>query len=350
MRVVIRADASPKMGSGHIMRCLALAGALRKRGALVSFVCSSLPDNLKNLIGEHDFYVAEIQGELLDSAAGRTKDAERTVAAIDGEQVDWIIVDHYELNSEWELTAQNHCRHIAVIDDLANRQHYCDLLVDSNMIDEQATRYRGRVPAHCTMLLGPKFLLLREEFQDGESFLRMRDQVQNTLVMFGGYDVLDLTSRVVEMLRRVSPDPGEVHVVVGRHNPWRERVMELCCTAGYEMHTQTDSIADLMRNADIAISACGLSAYELIALGVPSLLIAVTPIQEQVACTLSASRMADVLSLGATLDYLQFAAAWEQLASSRVSRSLMSEAAKGLIDGRGAARVAATMSDLNARG
>ena len=176
MNVVIRTDASLAIGAGHVMRCLSLADGLRSTGASVHFVCRLHDGHLCKLIQRRGYGVHSLakpspsikmdasSNYLSWLGANCRKDAAETIAVIDsfGSRPDWLIVDHYALSSDWEKCVRASVRRVMVIDDLADRKHDCDLLLDQNLYDDPDTRYAGIVPEHCQLLIGPRFALLRD--------------------------------------------------------------------------------------------------------------------------------------------------------------------------------------------
>src|SRR5687767_1401439 len=195
MKVAFRTDASREIGSGHVMRCLALAAELRSRGAEITFVCRALPEHYASLIAQ----------------AGHSLVEHDAVAA------DWLVVDHYGLDARWEREQRAHARKILAVDDLADRPHDCDVLVDQNLARNAQERYAGRVPAGCELLLGPRFALLRPEFaqiREGWHEPREARGAPRVIIMFGGADPEDLTSRCVEVLAKIG-FAGPLDVVAG---------------------------------------------------------------------------------------------------------------------------------------
>ena len=201
MRVVFRVDASTKMGSGHVMRCLTLAEELEKNGSDVSFISRAHEGNLNYLIFKREFQVHELQNSIFSESSIKSikadnyyvwlgvtedKDAQETIKAIGIDKPDWLIVDHYALSEKWEKTVRPYVKNIMVIDDLANRSHDCDLLLDQNWFENMGNRYEGLVPAGCTKLLGPEYALLRPEFSEARKSLKQRNgKVDKIFVFFG---------------------------------------------------------------------------------------------------------------------------------------------------------------------
>lgn len=173
MRVVFRVDASNRMGTGHFMRCHALAEVLRQRGADVRFVCRAHPGHMIEALTREAFPVTVLpaptessaEGEDCVAARGVTQaiDATESIVALHGEKPDWLIADHYGLDADWEQELRPHVGNLLVIDDLANRTHVCDVLLDQNCSTDAETRYQGLVPASCRRLLGSRYSLARPE-------------------------------------------------------------------------------------------------------------------------------------------------------------------------------------------
>ena len=159
MRVVFRADASLEIGTGHLMRCMTLADELCRRGATATFLCREQPGHLIELTRSRGFETEAIAHE--DASPSH-------VAQL---HPDWVVVDHYGLDSAWETAVRPSTRRILAIDDLADRDHDCDLLLDQNLYDGVDQRYASRLPAHCRQLIGPHYALLRPEFADARARL-----------------------------------------------------------------------------------------------------------------------------------------------------------------------------------
>jgi UDP-2,4-diacetamido-2,4,6-trideoxy-beta-L-altropyranose hydrolase len=298
MEVVIRADASVTMGSGHIMRCLTLADELQKRGAKVSFICRDHSGNLNSLLETKGFTVACL-AETADMLSAKPnavshacglgvsweEDASETIAVLGDKRPVWLIVDHYALDRRWEQKLRPHVGKIMVIDDLADRPHDCDLLLDQNFYHAMDTRYGDLVAQNCRKLLGPKYALLRPEFIAARQSQRQRDwRVGRILVFFGGVDPTNETGKVLRALANIAERQFEVDVVVGAGNPFKKQIQKLCLkNAGFHYHCQIDNMAELMVAADLAIGAGGSTTWERCALGLPALVVTVAENQRELA-------------------------------------------------------------------
>lgn len=265
MDVAVRVDASTQIGAGHLMRCLTLANAIHARSGHVTFLCRELPDSLAPLIAA--------QGHELV----RLSDSEAPGAR----QFDWLVVDHYQLDAAWESRARAVAKRIFVIDDLADRPHDCDVLLDQNLYTDGELRYSGRVPPACRLLLGPRYALLRAEFGRLRAGVRPRTgKVGRLLVFFGGGDAGNQTTTALEALSRIDA-PRNVDVVIGAEHPHRGPIEKLCAARGYQLHVQTSRMAELMAAADLAVGAGGSATWERCCLGLPSLVVSVAANQDR---------------------------------------------------------------------
>lgn len=279
--ILFRADASERIGSGHVMRCLALAEELRGRCKEIIFICRELPGNLIEHIEIHGFRVFRVPPEPESGAA----DAEQTKKVLreHGLQPDWLIVDNYGLDEQWESAVRPLVKRIMVIDDLADREHDCDLLLDQNYYRNFEIRYQGLVPDHCRQLLGPKYALLRQEFKTVRGSLRVRDgSIKGIFIFYGGSDPTDETTKALEAIKLLNHPDIAVDVVVGASNPRRESIKERCLAmANTRFYCQVNNMAELMTRADLALGAGGIATWERCYLGLPALITIVAENQRE---------------------------------------------------------------------
>jgi UDP-2,4-diacetamido-2,4,6-trideoxy-beta-L-altropyranose hydrolase len=311
VRTAFRTDSSIIIGTGHLYRCLTLADALRRKGAQASFLCCDLPGNLISRVEEMNFPVhrlppgnASVNGfpelPILPGAGiAWESDARNTIRCIAGTpKVDWLIVDHYGLDRRWEGKIRPFAEKIMVIDDLADRPHDCDLLLDQSLTEFPDRRYEGLVPGHCRKIFGPRNALLRPEFIEARKTSRDRDGVvRRILVFFGGSDRTNETSKSLEALRRLGRPDIAVDVVVGVANPHRDQVRNLCLAmgnAGY--HLQVGNMAELMARADLAIGAPGTATWERCYLGLPAVTLVLA--ENQFPNAVQVSRAGAIANLG----------------------------------------------------
>jgi len=291
MNIGIRVDASVAIGTGHVMRCLTLASALRTRGSTVTFVCREQEGDLCDHVDASGFAVCRLPApEQTASASGpddyaawlgvpQGVDADQTSACRypDDIPLDWLIVDHYGLDAVWENRVRNLALRILVIDDIANRPHVCELLLDQNLNRSPEQRYRSLVPEHCCLLLGPQYALLREEFIVAASQLRRRSgDINRILIFFGGTDPTGETLKACRAVATEMLDNATVDVIAGAANPRRDDIASFCRTdARFHYHYRVANMADLIHAADLAIGAGGTTTWERTFLALPAMTVAV---------------------------------------------------------------------------
>lgn len=292
MRVAIRTDASLDIGTGHVMRCLTLALALRSKGAEVIFVCRDFKGALHEKLQAIGFQVSILPHNDLASGSqafsGRLRhhewlgddersDASDTLLILQKERAfDWLVTDHYGIGKIWHQTIRPANSKIFVIDDLADREHDCDLLLDQSYFGKhKLSRYVNKVPPHCKTLIGPNYSLLRPEFNDQVvKPSAPNNPIRKLFINFGGIDKPDMTSRVLETLLPVLPSGVSVDVVASNLNPQLEKIARVCQEHQLSLHIDSDEMAGLMRNADLAIGCGGVVAIERAFIRLPSIVIA----------------------------------------------------------------------------
>lgn len=347
MRIAFRADASITIGSGHVMRCLSLADRLRAGGAETCFVCRPLPGHMGELIARrgHTLRWLPDMRSGPDQPMSEAEDAAHTLDLLAKEgRWDWVVVDHYGLTAAWERSMRAVAARILVIDDLADRAHDCDLLLDQNL--QEPDRYRRLVPEGCQLLLGPYYALLRPQFAARRQRLQRRDgRVRRVLVFFGGTDPSGETLKALSALRQIGDHALSIDVVLGQAAPHHASVEAACrempcCT----LHCQVEDMADLMAAADLCIGAGGSSSWERCCLGLPAIVLA--PADNQVALSevLAQAGAQRYVGPAATVSPDRLAAEITALFTQPESLISMSESGMKLVDGLGAERVSARMS------
>jgi UDP-2,4-diacetamido-2,4,6-trideoxy-beta-L-altropyranose hydrolase len=217
-------------------------------------------------------------------------DVKNTLAVLDGmSKLSWLIADHYALDVRWEEQMRAFTGKIMIIDDLADRPHDCDLLLDQNLYDNLERRYDGLVPNYCVRLLGPRHALLRPEFAAARRTLRHRDgRVRRILIFFGGSDLPYETAKALDAIRLMNRSEIAVDVVVGASNPKGDQIREICQrTPNTYFHRQVENMAELMALADLAIGAGGTTTWERCCLGLPTLVLVLADNQREAAEAMS---------------------------------------------------------------
>lgn len=354
MNIAFRTDASMHIGTGHVMRCLTLANAMRERGAQSTFICRPHEGHLLDFIKQRG-HTAKALAPADDAFTGPAdpihakwlgtdwaSDAAQTQQALGDQVVDWLVVDHYALDRRWEQSMRAHTRRIMAIDDLADRPHECDLLLDQNL-GRQAKDYGGLLSRHTQTLIGPAYALLRPEFaQWREHSLQRRAQPQlkNLLITMGGVDQANATGQVLDALTRCElPADLRITVVMGPTAPWLVQVQAQA--AAMPRPTQVlvgvSNMAQLMAESDLCIGAAGGSAWERCALGLPALVLILAANQHGGAMALQSHGAALVAA-----DTQQLKSQMSELFTKNTQSAAlkkMSQAAAKLAAGNGASQV-----------
>lgn len=307
-----------RIGNGHIMRCLSLADKLRERGCGVRFACRNWPGHPGSMVQQRGFKVLWIDAGL--EKAGNTgpglpgslkipaeQDAACCKALVSDLEIDWLIVDHYGIDQGWHKSLRGQVGRIMVIDDLADRDYDCDLLLDQ-AYGRNCEDYVARVPGHCALLLGSEYALLRPEFaQLRFGTLRQRcgrNGVERILVSMGGSDPDNLSSRVLEGLNRVDwTITPRVDCILGPGFQHGEEVRRIAedHVARINIVENGFNMAEYMQNADLAVGAGGMTAWERCCLGLPALTLQLADNQSFVISNLLAAGAIRKLKTGRAL-------------------------------------------------
>lgn len=319
MRIAFRTDASLQIGTGHVMRCLTLANTLREHGAQCTFICRPHAGHLLDLISERGHNVLALPALPESGAATQNTngtfhadwlgidwatDAAETQQILStmmaGELLDWLVVDHYALEQRWEQILSTNAKRIMVIDDLADRHHDCDLLLDQNF-GRRAKDYGDLLEPDVHALIGPRYALLRPEFSQWRSHSlarRAKGEFKNLLISMGGVDKDNATGQVLDALK-ICKLPAELNitVVMGATAPWVEQVKGQAARMPWptKVLVGVNNIAQLMAESDLAIGAAGSTSWERCCLGLPALILVLADNQLEAATALVATQSAWIL-------------------------------------------------------
>ncbi|WP_417915223.1 UDP-2,4-diacetamido-2,4,6-trideoxy-beta-L-altropyranose hydrolase [Candidatus Electronema sp. JM] len=350
MQIAIRTDASFAIGSGHVMRCLTLAEQLRKKNVDVLFFCRNLTGNLNNFIADRGFDLCVLPPPQHKGISQEftwnfhaawlevpwEKDADETVGYLQKRgDIDCLIIDHYAIEKNWEQRQRPFAQRIIVIDDLADRAHDCDLLLDQNLDEYPEKKYQGLLPNHCIQLIGPKYAVLRQEFIEMQKHLRHRDgSVHRVVLSFGGADLYDLTSKVLEAIRIMNIQKIEFDVVAGGQNPHAEKVQELCSQMpNTRYYCQVSNMSKLMADADLAIGGAGGTTWERCFFGLPAIIFSMADNQTANAELISQRGAACYMGRGDSFDCGKFTAIFQSLLRQPEYVIKMSRSAADIMDG-----------------
>lgn len=365
LAVAFRVDASTLIGSGHVMRCLTLADALAEAGARCYFVMRQKSGSLEDAVRSRGHQVLMLSSGGAEQSARHSEsepphtgwlgvsweaDASDTLQALKGIELDWLVVDHYALDYRWESKVVGCCRRLMAIDDLADRKHQCDLLLDQNL-GREPHDYDGLVPIHAERLIGADYALLRPEFSQARALSveeRKTREPGNILVSMGGVDAANVTGDLLRVLDTIEVVASfRVTVVLGAACPHIDEVIEQA--ESMRLDTQVvvnaSNMAELMSQADLAIGAAGGSAWERCCLGLPSLLVVMADNQRPGAEALK--RAGASLSLGSpgAIEETLPRAMHEVFAPGRLLE--LSQNGAAICDGLGVQRVADALREVS---
>lgn len=325
-----RCDASPQIGSGHVYRCLTLADALLVRGWRCTFLSAPGSEIIVPALADEKYNLA--RAPLFDLKA------------------DVLVVDHYGLDADFESSCRGWAQKILVLDDLADRRHDCDILIDQTH-GRLAADYESLVPSGCAVLTGARHALLRPQFAAlrAETLARREKPIDGQpriLVFLGSTNMNNATEKMLEALGAFSMVPLQIDVVLGAQAQGADRVISLALKFSHEKfhtvhcHENVKDMATLMAAADLAVGAGGTTSWERCCLGLPSLLVEIADNQNLIAANLD--KAGAVLDLGRIADFRPEAlhGALKTLLNDAGALIKMIERAAAICDGRGAERVA----------
>jgi UDP-2,4-diacetamido-2,4,6-trideoxy-beta-L-altropyranose hydrolase len=339
MKLLFRTDASVRIGTGHVMRCVALAQAVQDAGGGAVFAMAETTPAIESRLAAESCKVLRIA-----CAAGTADDAQQTRRFMEQQHADWIVVDGYQFDADYQDELRKAGCKLLFLDDYGHASRYSAQLVLNQNAGASEKLYANRM-LDTRLLLGPHYALLRREFSRWRDWKREVSPIcRRLLVMMGGSDPDNLTTRVVEGLILARIENLEATVVVGGSNPHFVMLQTLAANSRLKISVRNDAtnIAELMAEADIAVSAAGSTCWELCLLGLPALLLDVAANQSAVARELD--RKGCAIHVGDhTVSAKRIAGELARLVHSPELRRSLSENARKLVDGRGAERVASVL-------
>jgi len=336
--LLIRADAGPTIGAGHVMRGLALAQQWRVEGGRVTFACSELPAVFGDRLRSEGFKVV-----IFDTEAGSPDDAAATLKlAHDLDAV--VVADGYRFSVDYQRAVYGKARALLVLDDYGQIGAYrADLILDQNLGTSEDI-YVDR-PPNCRLLLGPEYVMLRREFLDAvQNRSKVSPAVRNVLVTTGGADVGGFAIRILDVLEEI-PESLNITVVVGGAGSGTGPIEVWVRSSHHRVRSieNAANMAQLMAEADLAVSTAGSTVWELAYLGVPAVLGVVAENQRLGAAALEKSGAAVAFDGMATSAVEELRQVLGLVYGDQPRRSAMIEAAQRMVDGMGAARVVRTV-------
>jgi len=303
MKAVFRVDAFLQIGIGNVMRCLTLAQVLKENGADVEFICRKYEGSLIDKIRSSGFVVHELKvfketkvdNKLTHShwlGVTQQQDADDCIDILKKEKINWLVVDHYAIDEDWQYELKPYCNKLMVIDDLADRKYQCDILLDQTF-GRQQEDYSAITPEDCKLLLGSHYALLRPEFSKWRAYSlerRSKPEFKQLLINMGGVDVDNVTEKILGELKICNlPNDIKITIVMGSSAPHLESIKSKAITLSYktEVKVDVDNMAEIMANSDIAIGAAGATTWERCCLGLPTIQIVIAENQNTIARSLA---------------------------------------------------------------
>jgi len=351
MNLWIRADADTRIGTGHIMRCIALAQAWQDRGGKVTFLSHCESGELQERILKEGFeflFLEKVHPDpsdlerTLSLLTTKTNQTNTTNLSNPTNQLEpfWLVLDGYHFTSEYQKTIRDAGIRLLIIDDMNHLPHYhADILLNQN-IHAPALKY------HCdedtTLLLGTHYVLLRREFLKYCNFNRhIPDRAKNVLVTLGGADPDNVTLKVIEALKLLNERDIITRIIIGPANPHQEMLRKAITSAHFEAELLVNplNMPELMAWADLAVSAAGSTCWELSFMRLPFLAIVVAENQCQSAHNLTESRLIPIFTFADNMFNKNIVHSLKSIFSDKILREKLSENLESLIDGAGVNRL-----------
>ena len=333
--LILRADAGPQIGTGHVMRCLALAEPWLQAGSSVTMVSAQLPATLVERIK-----VSGIKLQMLSAAPGGKADAKELAQIAKQQNADWIVVDGYHFDADYQRELKKAGLRVLFFDDFGHAKHYCADFVLNQNLGADENLYRSREP-QTRLLLGTRFVQLRNEFSKWRDWRRtIPPRAKKILVTLGGSDSENVTLKVVRAIQQIPDLKCETTIVIGGGNPHGEELKSAAQNSpAIRILQNAGNMPELMAEADLAIAAGGTTAWELAFMGLPALMIVLADNQRSNAEQLQLSGVARNLGWHENLTPEKIAEEIARLAGDFSARAEMSKRGRELVDGLGSNRV-----------
>jgi UDP-2,4-diacetamido-2,4,6-trideoxy-beta-L-altropyranose hydrolase len=371
MKILFRVDASIKIGTGHVMRCLTLANELKNQGETTIFCSRHLTDTLAGIIqaaGHQLIRLANkesIKNESIDQktissepcdqytswlGTSQKFDADEMVSSIKMEDIDWVIVDHYALDFQWQRKIKDNNKNIKllVINDLFEKSHDCELFLNQNIVQNKDRAYQSLLNEEVSKLIGPSYALLRDEFNEYRQGAKVRRAgVKNILIFFGGVDINNTTGKTLVALSKIKNQDLNVKVVVGATHPKIDELDKFCDSFGFSLHVQVNNMAELIVWADVSIGASGSATWERSCLGLPTIVVSLADNQIPIAEAANDAGLVFYLGKDADVSPSDITNAVSELRDNPQRLARMSEACFDSVDGLGKKRVVDKIREIS---
>ena len=341
-QIAIRVDSGNIIGFGHAMRCLTIANQMKKHNYNVSIISSKEKNNLDQLFIKNGYKIYHVNNKKIDLRKIHEKyDLEQTKKILKNinKKIDLLLVDHYSLGFNWEKSLRRLVEKIVVIDDLNNRKHDCDLIVDQGLHHNMKKAYRHLVTNNCKILLGPKYAILRPEFhQIREKLPNQNKKIERIIISFGGSDPNGDTIKALDGIMKIKNREFRIDVIVGKSNLKYKKIMRMCeKMIKTRCFYNVKKIASVMSKCDLAIGSGGSTTWERCCLGIPSIVCIASQDQNEATNILYSKKC--IINLGQSKKIMpsDFANAIENMTYEK-RRKMRGECLK-LVDGNGTKRI-----------
>ena len=333
--IFFRVDSSFELGFGHLNRCLIFAKIFQKKKIKVHFICKNLKGNLTSEIKAKGFNIHLIKN-LKNSIHYDYQNTRKILKKYEGD-ISYLVIDNYDWSKKYEKKLRTIVKKIMIIDDLANREHDCDLILDQNFYVDFKHRYDKLVPKNCQKLLGPRFVLLRKEFLTSRRKMKI-SRLKKIFISFGGQDTSNETIKVLRAIKNSKLEYETINFVIRKSNKNLKRLKILSKEMnGIKIFTVVNKISKIMENSDLSIGAGGSMTWERAYLGIPTIVSIISKNQLEITNTME--KKGCIYNMGWARDVT--ISDYEKIFQKIKIKDLntMSGKNKKLVDGRGISRI-----------
>lgn len=331
MRIVFRLDATKKIGIGHMMRCMALAEELIRRKEKCYFFSMITSNELINQLKKRKIIV-----EKINEINTFKEEMKNLLIFCKKKKIDWVVTDHYKINSEYTKAIKNGEFKLLSIDDIAQTFYYSDIVVNQNI---NANNLEIEGTEHTKFLLGTKYAMIRDELLKRE-MKKYNDPVRKILITLGGTDKDNLTLKIIKNIEEINGE-AELIVISGPYNPHYNELKKFADNASKKIDiiSSPQSMLDIYLESDIAISAGGTSCYELAYFGIPNIIIAIADNQLNIAKEFDKKNVSIYLGRKEDFSSNKIKENVLKLVNDNLLRKKMAENGRSLVDGKGKKRI-----------
>jgi len=331
LNIAFRVDASPAIGIGHLMRCIALSEELIKRGNICSFVTKIDDISLIKKIKENNINI-----KYIDSNATLDDDKNQLLKYCRNNNINWIITDSYNINSKYLKEMKKNGFKVLSIDDTAQIHYYSDIVLNQNIGSDKLIFSAEK---YSKFLLGPKYAMLRNDLLRRHEKID-RENIEKLLIMFGGSDNDNLTLKIIDLLKSFSKKI-DFSVIIGPLNPFYDDIEKYIKKENLKIKLikSPENIVDLYLDTDIAISAGGTTCYELAYFGIPNIIITIADNQFKNASELDKQKVSIYLGKKEEIKPKQLKNKFNELVNNLPLSKNLSRNGKKMVDGKGKERI-----------